>query len=76
MASAPEKINPSPSNQDQLGGPKPHDNTNVEVKTDASPVDDAQVEAAAAAAGSGDAELEARLRRLEQLKNQYGVSDT
>lgn len=44
------------------------------TKTDAVTVDEANAEAGPAAAAAGDAEFEARLRRLEQLRIQYGVS--
>lgn len=60
-------------NQSQLGVQGIHNVATQEVKTDTAAANNASVEAVAPV-GTGYAELEARLRRLEQLRNQYGVS--
>lgn len=74
MASEAEAVRPVPTKQDQLGERDVHKlKSTQEVKTDVGAVAELHIEAAVATLGSSDAELEARLKRLEQLRIQYGV---
>jgi hypothetical protein len=64
-----------PSNVDKVGQQHAQNMTSdQEVKTDVGTVTGPHIEAAAAAVGANDTELEARTRRLEQLRIQHGVS--
>lgn len=75
MASVVETARPIPPDQDQLVEQHVQNmKGDQEVKTDPEDVAEARAETGGASAGAGDAELEARLRRLEQLRIQYGVS--
>lgn len=75
MASTVETPRPIHTDRDQVGEQHVRNVTgDNEVGRDAGPVSEDNVETAAAAAGAVDTELEARLRRLEQLRIQYGVS--
>lgn len=75
MGFAVESNHPTPATQDHLGERSIHDMTSDQmIKTEVGVLGEAQIETPNDAVGTSDVELEARLKRLEQLRSQYGVS--
>lgn len=75
MSSAVEINHPRPTTRDHLGERPTHDLASDQtIKPEVGVLGEAQIETPNDAVGASDAELEARLKRLEQLRSQYGVS--